>query len=139
MWTSFNMICRSCGSPGLELILSLGRTPLADRLLTKEQLGRLEPTVPLDLVFCPNCTLVQITETVSPEILFAEDYLYFSSVSQTLLQHSKDNARQLIRSRKLNSESLVIEIASNDGYMLKNFVDRGIQVLAACCPNPRYP
>lgn len=121
--------CRSCARPGLEPIISFGRTPLADRLLTEEQLEKPEPTAPLDLVFCPGCTLVQITETVPPEILFDEKYPYFSSVSQTLLRHSKENAEQLILSEKLTAESLVVEIGSNDGYMLKNFFERGVPVL----------
>jgi SAM-dependent methyltransferase len=121
--------CRSCGQSDLEPILSLGRTPLADALLTEEQLGKPEWIVPLDWVFCPYCSLVQITESVSPEILFGKDYLYFSSVSRTLLQHFRQSAEELIESRKLNSDSLVIEAASNDGYMLRNFVERGIPVL----------
>ncbi|MGI9534361.1 MAG: class I SAM-dependent methyltransferase [Thermodesulfobacteriota bacterium] len=121
--------CRSCGNEKLELIISFGETPLADRLLTKDQLVEPELKAPLDLVFCPNCSLVQISETVSPEILFCEDYPYFSSTSETLLQHSKQNAMELISSRKLNGDSLVVEIASNDGYMLRNFADNGIPVL----------
>jgi len=121
--------CRSCGQSDLEPILSLGRTPLADALLTEEQLGKPEWIVPLDWVFCPYCSLVQITESVSPEILFGRDYPYFSSVSKTLLQHFRESAEELIESRKLDSDSLVIEAASNDGYMLKNFVERGIPVL----------
>jgi SAM-dependent methyltransferase len=121
--------CRFCGHKDIEMILSFGVTPLADRLLTAEQLEQPELTAPLDLVFCPNCTLVQITETVSPEILFGEDYPYFSSVSSALLQHSRKNAEELIRLRKLDANSLVIEIASNDGYMLRNFVEAGIPVL----------
>jgi SAM-dependent methyltransferase len=121
--------CRSCGFDDLELVLSFGITPLADRLLTTEQLKKPELLAPLDLAFCPNCTLVQITATVSPEILFCEDYPYFSSVSRTLLDHSRDNAMDLIQSRGLDENSLVIELASNDGYLLKNFAQEGIPVL----------
>ena len=121
--------CRSCGHSDLQLVVSFGQTPLADRLLTEKQLDQPEFIVPLDLVFCPDCTLVQIDETVSPEILFGEDYPYFSSVSETLLRHSRDNAEELTRSRKLGSSSLVVEIASNDGYMLRNFVESGIPCL----------
>ena len=121
--------CRSCGEPDLSPILSLGTTPLADRLVTKEDLGKDEITAVLDLVLCPACSLVQITETVPPEILFHEDYPYFSSVSATLLEHSAENAGELIDARALSSSSLVIEIGSNDGYMLRNFVERGIPVL----------
>ncbi len=121
--------CRACGYSELQPILNLGSMPLADLLLTEEQLHRPEMTFPLDVVFCPNCTLVQITEAVDPEILYGEDYPYFSSVSNTLLQHFRESARELIKVRKLNSNSLVVEAASNDGYMLKNFVERGISVL----------
>ena len=123
------LTCRSCGSIDLDLILSFGQTPLADALLTKEQLKLSELTAPLDLVFCSNCTLLQISKSVSPEILFCKDYPYFSSVSKTLLQHFGESAQMLIKSRKLNRNSMVVEAASNDGYMLKNFVERGIPVL----------
>jgi len=123
------LTCRSCGHIGLEPILSLGRTPLADVLLTEEQLGSPELIVPLEWVFCPHCSLVQITESVSPEILFGRDYPYFSSVSETLLRHFRESAEELIGSRGLNTDSLVIEAGSNDGYMLRNFVERGIPVL----------
>jgi SAM-dependent methyltransferase len=121
--------CLSCGNSNLDSIISFGYTPLADNLLTKEQLDKPEYTAPLDLVFCPECSLVQITEIVPPEILFCQDYPYFSSVSSSLLKHFSKSAQNLIETRKLNSDSLVIEAASNDGYMLKNFVERDIPVL----------
>lgn len=121
--------CRSCGHPGTELILSLGSTPLADRLVTKAELDLPEPAAPLDLMVCPTCSLVQISATVPPEILFGGDYPYLSSVSATLLKHSREHALDLIESRKLDQKSLVMEIASNDGYLLRNFVERGIPVL----------
>ncbi|MDZ7289975.1 MAG: class I SAM-dependent methyltransferase [candidate division KSB1 bacterium] len=129
MQKEFQLACRSCGHQKLQMILSFGVTPLADRLLAAEQLEQPELTVPLDLAFCSNCALVQIIETVSPEILFGEDYPYFSSVSPALLRHSRENAQELIRSRKLDATSFVIELASNDGYMLRNFVEAGIPVL----------
>ncbi len=121
--------CLSCACSQLTPIISFGDTPLADRLLTQEQLDKPEYTAPLDLAFCPECKLVQITEKVSPEILFCEDYPYFSSVSPSLLKHFGDSAKALIKLRKLDSNSLVIEAASNDGYMLKNFTEEGIPVL----------
>lgn len=123
------LTCLSCGYSALDLIISFGYTPLADNLLTKEQLDRPEYTAPLDLAYCPECSLVQITEKVPPEILFCQDYPYFSSVSPSLLKYFGDSAQNLIETRKLNSNSLVIEAASNDGYMLKNFVERNIPVL----------
>src|SRR5687767_12915426 len=110
--------CRSCGAADLRPVLSLGQTPLANSLLTADQLNEHEPSYPLDVVFCPACTLVQITETVPPEQLFS-DYLYFSSFSDTMLQHAETLARRLIAERKLHAGSLVAEIASNDGYLLQ--------------------
>lgn len=120
--------CRSCGKRELITILSLGKTPLANALLTREQLAEKEPAYNLDLVFCPSCTLVQITETVPPETLFRE-YFYLSSFSETMLRHSEENVRELIESRNLNGESLVVEIASNDGYLLQYYKRAGIPVL----------
>jgi SAM-dependent methyltransferase len=121
--------CRSCGNPELEIIIDFGHTPLADALVTEVQLGQSEITAPLDLVVCPNCSLAQITEVVPPEILFCRDYPYFSSVSAALLEHFGSSARSLIQSRNLDANSLVIEAASDDGYMLKNFVQAGVPVL----------
>ncbi len=121
--------CRSCGSKNLAPILALGETALADLLLTKDQLGESEPRVPLDVAFCADCTLVQITQTVRPEVLFHADYPYFSSVIATLMEHSRKNALELIERRRLGKDNLVVELASNDGYMLQNFVEHGIPVL----------
>lgn len=121
--------CRACGQSGLLPVLDLGSTPLADRLLTHEQLQAPEPRVPLEVVFCASCSLVQITETVDPRILFGGDYPYFSSVSPSLLEHFTASARNLLATRKLERGSLVIEAASNDGYMLKTFAEAGVPVL----------
>lgn len=120
--------CRSCHHPELEKVLSLGKTPLANALLTKEQLIEPEATYPLELFFCPNCTLVQIGETVPPEKLFRE-YLYFSSFSDTVLANAREIVSRLIPLRGLDSNSLVVEVASNDGYLLQYYRDRGIPVL----------
>jgi len=121
--------CRACSSLKCIPILSFGTTPLADALLSADQLGSPEVTAPLDLVFCPECSLVQITETVPPEILFCRNYPYFSSVSKSLLEHFAKSAEAIVHSRDLDANSLVIEAASNDGYMLRNFVNHGIPVL----------
>jgi hypothetical protein len=106
----------------------LGNTPLANSLLAEKQLGQVEKTYPLDLVFCPRCSLVQITETIDPEELFSH-YLYLSSFSDTMISHAALLVQRLITERQLNSTSLVVEIASNDGYLLKNYVRQGIPVL----------
>lgn len=121
--------CRSCGEKDLKPIIEFGKTPLADGLLKKEQLNLPEIQVPLSLVFCPKCSLVQIVETVDPEVLFCRNYPYFSSTSKEYIQHTKKNAEEIISERKLGVQSLVIEPACNDGYMLKNFLEKGIQVL----------
>ncbi len=120
------MNCRSCRSQNLQPIFSLGKTPLANRLLKKEQLGEIEPFYPLDLVFCEDCSLVQITETVPPEVLFS-DYVYFSSNSDTMIQSARDLAYHL--GKNLGEHSLVLEIASNDGYLLQHYKEQGISVL----------
>ena len=121
--------CRSCGGDGLSVVLDLGSTPLADRMPTAEQLNDPEPTFPLTLVYCRDCALVQIRETVPPEVLFCDDYPYFSSFSDTLLEHSRANVEELIEQRQLGPDSLVIELASNDGYLLQYYKQQSIPVL----------
>jgi SAM-dependent methyltransferase len=121
--------CRSCGRGGPKLVLSLGETPLADVLVTEAGLAGRDLTVPLDLVFCPRCRLVQITETVSPEILFAGEYPYFASVSTTRSDAARRLAHALIERFRLGPGGLVIEPGSNDGYLLRHFVEKGIGVL----------
>ncbi len=127
--STIDVPCLSCGSKTLEIILSFGETPLADRLLREDQLGKPEIFAPLDLAFCHTCALVQITVSVSPDTLFREEYPYFSSVSKQLMEHFGASARNIMETRALSTSSLVIEAASNDGYMLRNFVGRGIPVL----------
>ncbi len=109
--------------------LDLGTTPLADALVRPGALGAPERCFPLEVAFCPTCTLVQILEEVPAEVLFVENYLYFSSFSDFLLRHAKDHAEWLTTARGLGPSSLVVELASNDGYLLRNFVERGIPVL----------
>lgn len=121
--------CRICHSSDIKSVLSLGTTPLADGLRRQEQLSQPEPVFPLNVAFCERCSLVQLLETVPPDLLFCQDYPYYSSFSPALLQHSRENALDLIRVRGLHPGSLVVELASNDGYLLKNFVEHGIPVL----------
>ena len=123
-----SIACRACGASRLQPILSLGKTPLANRLLTAERLSETEPVYPLDLAFCPACSLVQITETVPPEDLFSE-YSYFSSFADTAVLSAKQLAERLVRDRSLSAASLVMEIASNDGYLLQHYRDLGVPVL----------
>lgn len=120
--------CRSCGARNLLPVLSLGEMPLANALLSPAQLDLPEPQYPLDLCFCPDCALVQITETVPPDVLFGE-YLYFSSFSETMLAHAKELVDELVSQRQLSADSLVVEIASNDGYLLQYFKPHDVPVL----------
>lgn len=120
--------CRSCGAGGLAPVLDLGSTPLANSLLTAEQLGGPEPSYPLELVLCTACALVQITETVPPEVLF-RDYLYFSSFSDTMLRHAEELVGRVLAERGLGAGSLAAEVASNDGYLLQFYKRAGVPVL----------
>lgn len=120
--------CISCGAAALEPILSLGTTPLANALLTGDALGRPEERFALDLVFCTHCALVQITESVPPEKLFS-DYAYFSSFSDTIVAAARDLAVRLTAGRGLGASSLVVELASNDGYLLQHYAAAGVPVL----------
>jgi SAM-dependent methyltransferase len=128
MTTAGPTACRSCGNFDLQQILSLGETPLANALRPADQLTEKEETFPLELVLCPKCTLVQITETVSPEKLFRE-YFYRSSFSDTMLRHAADLAAKMIDEQGLGRESLVVEVASNDGYLLRHYKSAGVRVL----------
>jgi SAM-dependent methyltransferase len=121
--------CRSCGSTELSIFLSLGDLPLSDGFLEARQLVDNEPRYPLDVAFCSTCSLVQILETVPPEELFGADYPYFSSFTDTLLRHSEANVKERIAERKLGPDSLVVELASNDGYLLQYYKADGIPVL----------
>lgn len=120
--------CRLCGATGLQKVLSFGDTPLANRLLSAEQLSDCEPRFALDLYYCHGCSLVQIAAAPSPTDLF-DNYVYASSFSDEMLAHARTLAQQVIRGRKLSRDSLVMEIGSNDGYLLKNYVEAGIPVL----------
>ena len=122
------MICRVCKAETPRPVLDLGRTPLANALLRPEDLGRPEPRFPLAVVFCERCTLLQVVETVPPEAMFGE-YLYFSSYSDTAVEHARRLVERLVETRGLGARSRVVEIASNDGYLLQWYVARGVPVL----------
>ncbi|MDP1589429.1 MAG: class I SAM-dependent methyltransferase [Prosthecobacter sp.] len=120
--------CRSCGSTRSLPVIDLGLQPLANNLLRPEDLGKPEPRFPLAVFVCGDCWLMQITDTVPPVDLFS-DYIYFSSFSDAMLRHARGAVQQHIAEKKLGKDSLVIEIASNDGYLLKNFVEAGVPCL----------
>jgi SAM-dependent methyltransferase len=121
--------CRGCEQPLPAPFLDLGETPLADRLVSAEAEREPVVTAPLAVAHCPACALVQLTQTVDPRRLFCEGYPYYSSVSPALSAHFRASAAQLMASRDLGPESLVLEIASNDGYLLRHFAAAGVPVL----------
>src|SRR6516164_1833338 len=114
--------CRSCGSVRLQLVLDLGEHPIANALRTRDELAKDEARYPLAVLFCEDCSLLQVSETIPPTVLYQQDFPYYSSVSPALLAHAKATVEQLIRERQLGPESWVVEVASNDGYLLRNFI-----------------
>jgi hypothetical protein len=120
--------CRSCGSTDLVEILPFGAMPIADRLVAPDDAAE-EFVAPLTLMHCNGCALCQIRETVAPRVLFGPDYPYYSSVSRALMKHFGDSARAIVARRGLGPDDLVIEAASNDGYMLRVFHEAGVPVL----------
>ena len=130
-------LCRSCGGRDLRVFLSLGDMPLSDGLLAPDELQQEEPRYPLDVAFCPDCALVQILETVPPERLFGADYPYFSSFTDTLLRHSAANVAARIAEQGLDGNSLVVELASNDGYLLQYYREQAFPCSASIPPRGR--
>ena len=123
-----NSRCRFCRAPLAHTFLDLGAQPLANRYLEHAQLTEAEPFYPLHLFVCDRCLLVQIEEIVSPAALFA-DYPYFSSYSESWLAHARVFAEMAVERFHLDATARVVEVASNDGYLLQYFRDRGVPVL----------
>ena len=123
-----NLLCRSCGADLDQVFLDLGASPLSNRFLQAEELHRMEPTYPLTVRVCTRCWLVQLPVLVDPEIIF-QDYPYFSSYSDSWLKHSEAYVEGISIRLGLGSSHRVIEIASNDGYLLQYFQARGVPVL----------
>ena len=123
------MNCRHCGAP-LELtILDLGTAPPSNAYLNVGDLARAEVYYPLRIKVCRACWLVQTEDYARPDDLFGPEYAYFSSTSSAWLDHATQYSEKVIKRFRLSSESFVIEVASNDGYLLKNFVAAGIPCL----------
>jgi SAM-dependent methyltransferase len=120
--------CRFCGAPVHDLFADLGMSPLANSYLPAERVNAMEPFYPLRALVCANCFLVQLEEFETPERIFS-DYAYFSSYSSSWLEHSRRYAEQMIERLGLDGSSQVVEIASNDGYLLQFFREREIAVL----------
>lgn len=123
------MNCRHCNSFLEHTFLDLGFAPPSNAYLKKSDLAKPELYYPLKLKVCDQCWLVQTEDCVSANELFSPDYAYFSSTSSSWVEHAKQYSEQIINLLELNENNFVIEIASNDGYLLKNFVNRNIPCL----------
>lgn len=122
--------CRFCGTGLAQSLVDLGTMPLANNYITPEALAAgKEASHPLHARVCPSCYLVQVDEPVTAHDIFAEDYAYLSSMSAGWVAHAKAYADAMIARHELDADSLVVEIASNDGYLLQHFVARGVPVL----------
>ena len=120
--------CRFCGTPLYQTVVDLGMSPLCESYLRQDQLNEMEAFYPLHVYVCDNCFLVQLEEYVSPKKIFTE-YAYFSSYSASWLEHARSYSRMATERFGIDDTSLVVELASNDGYLLQYFAKAGIRVL----------
>ena len=120
------MNCRHCNTKLLHTFLDLGFAPPSNAYLTIEDLPKTEKSYPLKIMVCDKCWLVQTLDFLDADQLFTSEYSYFSSTSSSWLDHSKSYVDKVCSMLALDEQSQVLEVASNDGYLLKNFVERNI-------------
>ena len=120
--------CRFCSAPLRHTFVDLGMSPLCESYVPAERLGEMEPFYPLHVRVCEHCLLVQLEELVAPEEIFTE-YAYFSSYSDSWVAHARDYVDSVVERFGLGADSQVVELASNDGYLLQHLVERGIPAL----------
>jgi SAM-dependent methyltransferase len=125
---NYRPVCRFCGAVLQHTFVDLGMSPLCESFVSQDQLNQMEAFYPLHVYVCDQCFLVQLEEYVSPEHIFSE-YAYFSSYSDTMLKHAETYTNKMIQKFELNRDSRVVEVASNDGYLLQYFVQKGIPAL----------
>jgi nucleoside-diphosphate-sugar epimerase/dTDP-4-dehydrorhamnose 3,5-epimerase-like enzyme/SAM-dependent methyltransferase len=123
----FQKSCRICGNENLKKVLSLGKSPLANNLLNKDDLDK-DELFPLDLMYCENCYLCQLSYVVPPEKMF-KHYLFLTSTTETTRNHFEEMADMIKSNLNLKNNSLIVDIGSNDGTLLKYFKDRGMDVI----------
>lgn len=121
--------CRACNTNLGEPFFSLGNSPLSNAYLSKDDLHKMEPYYPLEVYLCKRCYLIQLEEFKTAKNIFSSDYAYFSSYSESWLQHCKNYTEMMINRFGFNKDSFIVELASNDGYMLQYFRQQGIPVL----------
>ncbi len=122
--------CRLCGSTALESVVDLGATPPCESFLAAEHLDAPEPAYPLHLRVCTDCWLAQIPPLITPEETFSE-YAYFSSYSSSWVEHARVFVEDAAARLGLGEDSFVVEVASNDGYLLRHVLDRGVRCLGS--------
>lgn len=120
--------CRGCGGTDLEMFVSLGAQPLANHLTSQDALDQPDACFPLELVRCGECGLVQLSVTIPPDAMFSE-YLYFSSFASSLVENARRLVDRIVTERGFGPDDLAMEIGSNDGYLLRHYVDRSVPVL----------
>jgi SAM-dependent methyltransferase len=123
-----NDACRFCGASHSHVVVDLGMSPLCESFLAADELDRMEPFYPLCVRVCEDCHLVQVKQYVSGEHIFS-DYAYFSSYSNSWVEHARRYAEAMIERFTLGETNSVVELASNDGYLLRHFVERGVPCL----------
>jgi SAM-dependent methyltransferase len=124
-----NVRCRSCEQDVRDTFVDLGMSPLVQSFIGPEKLDEMEPFYPLHVLICSHCKLAQLRDYVSPDGIFVE-YAYFSSYSASWVEHARLYCEMITKRLSLTSDSLVVEIAANDGYLLQHFLPLGIPVLA---------
>jgi hypothetical protein len=124
-----NTACRFCGTPLRHTFVDLGSSPLCQTQILPADLDKMEPFYPLHVFVCHACFLVQLDEFAAPDTIFSADYPYFSSYSSSWVEHTRDYADHMEAEHGIGGKSFVVEIASNDGYLLQHFVRKGVPCL----------
>lgn len=121
--------CQVCSGENLYNFLSLGNHPPSDNFLVKEELQKQEPKYPLDLYFCENCNLVQLGHVVDPSKLFTDHFVYTTNSNEELVQNFSDLVKSVVKKFNVEKKDFAVDIGSNDGTLLNNYVDYGIKIL----------
>ena len=124
-----NALCRFCRAPLRHTFVDLGMSPLCQTQIHPSQLNRMEPFFPLHVHVCEACLLVQLEEYVTPDVIFGAEYPYYSSYSDSWVRHAQDYVEHVMQEHGIGGRSFVVELASNDGYLLQHFVKRGVRCL----------
>ena len=125
----FGFNCRSCGSALTHTFVDLGGPRIIQKKILPSDLNKMEPFYPLHVFVCDRCFLVQLNEYVAPDTIFGAEYPYFSSYSSSWVTHAREYAAHMKADYGIGPESFVVEVASNDGYLLQHFAENGVRCL----------